>query len=103
MGLKKGQCNNWRGRPRGSKNKHSKNLRDRISLFLENNLHNVMADIRKMEPKDRVKFYSDLLPYVVPKLTASTMDMKIDGLTEKEKDAMIAEIIERHEQQQSNQ
>ncbi|PSL01921.1 DUF5681 domain-containing protein [Cecembia rubra] len=78
MGLKKGQTNNPNGRPKGSKNKANEAIRDKIQCLFEGNFDKIQTDIEKLDPKDRLKFLTDLMPYLVPKLQSTTYTNEID-------------------------
>ncbi len=73
MPFKKGLSGNISGRPRGSKNKAGEGLRNLISDFLEQRFEQVVNDFEQLEPKDRIKVFTDLLQYSVPKLHRSRM------------------------------
>ncbi len=91
-GLKKGQCNNRQGRPKGSTGKKNKELRATITLFLENNFSTVITGFNKLDPKDRAKIYCDLLQYAVPKLSAISTEVKFDNLSDEQLDTIINKL-----------
>jgi hypothetical protein len=66
--FKPGQSGNPKGKPKGTV--HNKRLRQMISEFLHGNFSQVEDDFKKLRPKDRVRFYIDLLQYGAPKLQA---------------------------------
>jgi hypothetical protein len=68
MGLHKGMTNNPNGRPKGSQNLINKEIREKILELLESNFEKIQADLDKLEPKDRIKVITDLMPYILPKL-----------------------------------
>ena len=68
MGLKKGMTNNPEGRPVGSQNKVTVELRKRINDFLNDNWDNLQDDFEQLEPKERANFYEKLLQYGLPKM-----------------------------------
>lgn len=78
MGLNKGQTNNPNGRPKGSKNKVNEAIRDKIQGLFEGNFEKIQSDLEKLDPKDRLKFLTDLMPYLVPKLQSTTFTNEID-------------------------
>lgn len=78
MGLNKGQTNNPNGRPKGSKNKVNEAIRDKIQGLFEGNFEKIQTDLEKLDPKDRLKFLTDLMPYLVPKLQSITNTNEID-------------------------
>ena len=67
------------GRPKGSKNKVSYDLREQINNFLENNFEKVKEDFLKLEPKERIKFYIDFMSYAVPKLQSVEIENTINN------------------------
>lgn len=68
MKFEKGHSGNPDGRPPGTKNKVSEEIRNRINDFLDNNFELIQNDLLELEPKDRIKFYIELLQYGLPKL-----------------------------------
>lgn len=68
MGLKKGQTNNPNGRPKGSKNRTTQDLRERISDFIGDEWERVMRDFKRLPLPERMRFFERLLGYVLPKL-----------------------------------
>lgn len=76
MPFKKGQSGNPEGRPPGSPNKVTQEIRERINDFLDNNFDDIQADIQRLEPKDRVKFFIELLSFGVPRLKNIGMDIQ---------------------------
>ncbi len=77
--LKGRVSNNPTGRPTGSKNKVTIDLRIRINDFLSDNWETLQADFKKLEPKDRLLFYEKLLSFGLPKLQST----KIEDTTKK--------------------
>jgi hypothetical protein len=55
------------GRKKGTPNKVSSDLRNRIKLFLDNNFEQLEKDISELQPADRVRFLIKLMEFVVPK------------------------------------
>jgi hypothetical protein len=72
----KGNTNNPAGRPLGKPNKITKQLRDRISDFLNENWEQVEADFKGLDPKDRIILFERLLQYTTPRLQST--DLTID-------------------------
>jgi len=70
---------NREGRPKGSKNKVSYDLREQITNFLENNFETIKKDFEKLEPKERIKFYIDFMGYAVPKLQSIEVENTINN------------------------
>lgn len=80
-----------KGRPKGSPNKVSGTLKTRIKLFVERNFDGLQDEYDLLQPKDKLTFIKDLIPFVVPKMTA--MDAKV-SLETKLKDLSELELIE---------
>ena len=76
-GLKKGETNNPAGRPAGTPNRITHELRVKIKAFLEDNWQLIEKDFITMGPEKRFLMYEKLLQYAVPRLQAT--DVKIEG------------------------
>tara|TARA_B110000046_G_scaffold73984_1_gene81868 strand:+ start:2199 stop:2495 length:297 start_codon:yes stop_codon:yes gene_type:complete len=68
MGLPIGRTNNPNGRPKGSQNRNTEEIRSMIFDLLNTNLVTIQSDLDSLNPKDRLKFISSILPYAVPRL-----------------------------------
>ena len=55
------------GRKKGTSNKVTESLKDKIKDLTEDLYFDVLEDVKKLEPKDRIQFFVKLLPYVMPK------------------------------------
>lgn len=80
MGLKKGQTNNRRGRPKGSKNRLSVPIKEFISSMLDANRHRLETSLDGLEPPDFVRFYDKLLSYVIPRQNTVDIHTEIKAL-----------------------
>ncbi|PSL03025.1 MULTISPECIES: hypothetical protein [Cecembia] len=82
------------GRPKGAKNKVNTELRELIQKLFDDNFDTIQEDLEALEPKDRLKFLSDLLPYLLPKLqsTTHTTEIDLDGMSEEDLDKLIERI-----------
>ena len=92
MPFRKGQSGNIKGRTKGTPNKVTKHLRESITSFLENNFERIEIDFELLSPKDRVKFYCDLLQYGLPKLQTVQLETDFEHLTDIELDRIINEL-----------
>jgi hypothetical protein len=83
------------GRPKGSKNRVNSQMRDLIQSLFDDNYETIQDDLESLEPKDRLKFLSDLLPYLLPKLQSTTYSQKIDldSMEEGDLDILIERIM----------
>lgn len=84
------------GRPKGAKNKINGQMRDLIQQLFDDNFETIQEDLESLEPKDRLKFLSDLMPYLLPKLQSTTYSQKLDldNMSEEDLDLLINRIVE---------
>lgn len=82
------------GRPKGAKNKINGQMRDLIQQLFDANFDTIQEDLESLESKDRLKFMTDLLPYLLPKLQSTThsTQIDIDNLSNEELDTLIERI-----------
>ena len=83
------------GRPRGAKNKSTQLIRDRIQNLFDENFETIQEDLESLNARDRLKFLSDLIPYLLPKLQSTTYSEKIDfeNLNEEQLDALVQKVM----------
>ena len=79
MPFKKGNSGNINGRRKGVPNKSTAHLRESIQLLLESNMSQIQAVYDVLEPKDKLKFITDLLPFVLPKYQSTQINASIEG------------------------
>ena len=77
MGLPKGKTNNPNGRPKGSGNKAVERLRQWVEDFTDRNSETIQEEFDNLESKDRVKYFLDMMQFVVPKV--SSVQMKVEN------------------------
>jgi hypothetical protein len=65
------------GRPKGSVNKSSNEIRETFQLLLSNNLEKIQDDLNELEAKDRIKLLLDLASFIIPKMKA--IDVKSEN------------------------
>ena len=94
MAQKKGQTGNPNGRPRGSKNKVTSDMKTRIREFVENEFDNTVAGFDTLEPKDKIMLFERFLAYVLPKQKEVTADVTVkqSPLAEMTREEIEAEI-----------
>lgn len=73
------------GRQQGTPNKVSSELKDWIAQLLNDGKEQFLADLKELKPSERVRVYTGLLNYVLPKQQAITANLnesdKSPGLT----------------------
>ena len=97
MGLHKGMTNNPAGKPPGAKNKINAELRVMINNFLNDEFETIKEDFKKLDAKDKLKFYTDLLNYGLPKLQATSLEIDFEKMTESDLDLIIEGLIKKSE------
>jgi len=102
MPFEKGNSGNPDGRPKGTNNKLTKQLRETINDFLETNFESVIQDFEKLTPKERLKFYCELLQYGLPKLQAVQMENDFENLSDEQLNFIINELLKKNEHQNTN-
>jgi hypothetical protein len=72
------------GKPKGAKNKFNTEIRGLVQKLFDDHYQTIQEDLEVLEPKDRLIFFSDLLPYLLPKLqsTTHTKEIALDSMTE---------------------
>lgn len=88
----KGRTNNPNGRPKGSTNKVNPELRVMITDFLNGSFTDVIKEFNNLEGKDKLKFYSDMLQYGLPKLQATTLEIDFDSMTDEQLDYIVNQL-----------
>lgn len=64
------------GRTKGTPNKVTEDLREKVSHILESQYETILKDLNKLEPKDRINIWIKLLEYALPKLQRSETKLK---------------------------
>lgn len=80
MAPKKGISNNPNGRPRGAKNKVSRSAKELLSGFITKKLERIEELYVVLEPKDQAKLISNLMGFVMPKMTEVSLENEIGYL-----------------------
>ena len=63
------------GRPRGVKNKITREIQAKVEWVLELLDETVEEDLKKMKPPDRIRLWADLQEYIRPKLQRVNLDV----------------------------
>jgi hypothetical protein len=70
----KGGSGNPNGRPKGSTNKATADIRERIRAFVESNFDNLVSDIQSIpDVEKRCKVTLELFKYVMPALQSTSI------------------------------
>ena len=88
---RKGKTNNPHGRPKGSKNKDKRALRELIEEIV-NDRTQIQKDLKALEPLERLQIIEKLMGYVLPKLRSVENKIDFAQLTDEQIDLIIKEI-----------
>lgn len=79
MAQKKGKTGNPNGRPNGSENKVTKQTKEWITAFLQENVVLIEEYLKNLPERERLEalltFIPKILPYVLPKQQESTVNL----------------------------
>lgn len=81
------------GRVKGTPNLTSLTLRENIADLLVKQLPKVVADLDKLEPKDRVNAWIKLLDFALPRLQRSETVLDLTKLSAADIDALFERAI----------
>lgn len=65
---------NRSGRPKGSSNKSTAQVRDRFQLLIDDNLDQLGDDLKALKPKERIDAILGLARFVMPQLASVTLE-----------------------------
>ena len=69
---------NRNGRPKGTPNKTTSEIKEMFQLLLENNINRLQSDFDQLQPNERIRYFLDLASFVIPKQKA--IEVKEDRL-----------------------
>ena len=90
--MKKGQTNNPSGRPKGTPNKITADLRMKINAIVEKQIDSIEQDLLSLEPMQRLQIVEKLISYCVPKLQAQSFEIDFQNLSEQQLDVIINQL-----------
>ena len=93
MPQKKGHTGNPAGRPLGSKNRITAELKDRIKIFLDSNFEAVTESFKELDAEKKVLLYEKFLSYVVPKVKENDYRISISKLSDEEVDQLLNRFL----------
>ena len=76
MGLHKGQTGNPNGRPKGSKNRSTSEIKTAIQRLLDTNVEQMESDLQELSPKERISVLLKMAEFVLPKVQSVPSDMQ---------------------------
>jgi hypothetical protein len=80
------------GRPPGSLNRISATVKSLLADWAEHELKNISDLYAKLSPKEKAKFITNILPYIVPRMR--DIELNIERLPQDQIEEMIKMLIE---------
>lgn len=96
MPFKKGESGNPAGKPQGTRNKTTRQMRDLISGFLADNFEDVVEAFEELKPREKVKAYVDLLQYAIPKMQSTQLKSDFEAMTDEELEELVKTLNENY-------
>jgi hypothetical protein len=70
MAHRKGITNNPYGRPKGTPNKTTAEMRDSIQAFVEHNIQQIQDDFDKLDSLERLRVLERFMQYILPRYSS---------------------------------
>jgi len=74
--FKPGLSGNPQGRPKGSKNKTTSDIKEKWRQILENQMKTLEQDLEEMKPDERVKLIASISEFFIPKLQRKSIGIE---------------------------
>jgi len=74
MPLIKGDKLNPNGRPKGSKNKSTSEIREAFQQLVSSNLEQLQSDLDSLKPGERINYIIQMANYILPKMQTMSLE-----------------------------
>jgi len=91
MKFQKGNSGNPAGRPKSIREGQNE-IREMLFNFMKANFNEVFTDLDTLSPKDRIRFYIQMLKHTEPRLAERAPMLNLDNATEEQLDDLIQRI-----------
>lgn len=90
--MKKGRTNNPAGRPKGTPNKVTNEMKSWIQQLIDGNRQQLERDLKGLDPADRWRIVEKLMAYVLPKMQSVEAKVELGQMTDEQLDVVITEL-----------
>lgn len=92
MAQQKGKTGNPNGRPKGTPNKVTSEMKSWIQQLIDGNRKQLEKDLKALDPAERWRVVEKLMSYVVPKMQSVEAKIDYTRLTDEQLDLLIDEL-----------
>lgn len=97
--MEKGHTNNPNGRPKGTPNKVTSEIKTWLAELLEESHDQIKSDLKAVDPEARLRLLFSLLPYIIPKQQTISEKTQVELASKEWKEN--SERIQREEAQRA--
>ena len=97
MRFKKGESGNPNGRPKGTTNRTTSEIKQLLTEFISENLDDLQKHYNELEAKEKLQFFERLIKYVLPQQQSYTENIDVSQLSGKQIDELIDRVIKKQE------
>lgn len=88
----KGNTNNPNGRPKGTPNKITADLRTFIAGVIDENREQIRKDLKALQPRERLIIIEKLTAYIVPKQQSVSAEVDVTRLSDDQVNQIINQL-----------
>lgn len=90
--MEKGKTNNPNGRPKGTPNKITQDMRQWLSTVIDKNRRQMERDLKALKPKERLQMLEKLMQYVIPRQQAVKAEVDFATLTDDQLNTIVNQL-----------
>jgi len=91
--FKKGESGNPDGRPKGTPNRTTAQIKELLNQFVSMNLEDIQEQYDALDAREKLQFFERVLKYVVPQQQSYTENIDVSQLSESEIDSLLDRIM----------
>ncbi len=89
-----GKSGNPEGRPAGSRNRTTEQIREAVREFIDGNMDNLQKDFDRLKSRDRLRFMLGLLKFVLPVAREIDLTVGLKQLSDEQIDELVKKILQ---------